>query len=415
MTRRSFGILGLAFLAVYLGRNGVEVWPFLSGSAGDFVHFHEAGRLLLHGESPYSAWLTYPPLMPFLMVPFGALDFQTARIAWFGVGHLCLVGSALLLWKPLGGDSAALLAIGATWSLGGAAQETLGLGQVTPLLLLLIAWAIRVDAKHPDRSAAALGLAAAIKIWPGLLLAADLLPGRRKSLCVGIGTAALGVAIPLALLMALVPRPWAPLNAGFWMGTPAPLNVSVPATSLRLTYDRPDDRVPEDWETGTHPRIHLPAWRQAVTAGAACATLALGLLAAGLAVRPLRPLPAEARVPLLLAMVALALLASPISWYHYQVMQFPALAWLTAKALRQRAWLPVTGMALLEIGLTRPEVRDLLLGGGGAGRAASQVALKAMLPGLVVAALGAVLFGLLLAEVRRIARSGPPTGPVPSS
>jgi hypothetical protein len=387
MPKRAVWLLGIVFLGAYVYRNGLVVWPFLLRSPGDFVHFHTAGQALLQGESPYAEWLAYPPLLPLLMAPFGALDFQTARIAWFLLSHVCILGAALLLWRPLGADIPAFAAIAAVWGLGGAAQETLGLGQVTPLLLLLVAWAFRTDSARPGRSAAALGLAAAVKLWPGLLLAADLRPGRRRALLIGIGTAALGIAIPLVLLVTLTPPPWTPRNAGFWMGTPAPLNVSLPATVLRLTYERAGDEIPADWQAGTHPRIELPAWRQAVTAGTAAATLLLGL-AAALAFR--------SRLHLLAALVALALLASPISWYHYQMMQFPGLALLTAEALRSRAWGRLAGITALEFVLTRSEVRDLLAG-------------WPMLPGLVLALAGMVLFGLLLAEGRRA------TGPVPSS
>ncbi len=366
--RSALWLLGTIFLGLYIYRNGVVVWPFLFRSDGDFVHFHSAGRALLQGGSPYAQWLAYPPLLPLLMVPFGALDFETARIAWFLVGHACILGAALLLWRPLGADEPAFAAVTAVWALGGAAQETLGLGQVTPLLLLLVAWAFRTG------STAALGLAAAVKLWPGLLLAADLRPGRRRALLIGIGTAALGVAIPLVFLMATVPPPWTPRNAGFWMGTPAPLNVSVPATALRLTYKRTGDQLPEDWRAGTHPKIELPVWRQAVTAGAAAATLLIGLAAA----RAFR-----SRLHLLAALVALALLASPISWYHYQMMQFPGLALLTAEALRARAWGRLAGITALEFVLTRSEFRDLIAG-------------QPMLPGVVMAVAGMVLFGLLL-------------------
>jgi alpha-1,2-mannosyltransferase len=391
MPKRTVWLLGTVFLGVYLYRNGVVVWPFLFRSVGDFGNHHEAGRALLSGESPFANWLNYPPLHPFLMVPLALLDYETARVAWFLAGHACLLGSALLLWRPLGGDLAAFVAVGAVWAFAGAAQESLGLGQVTPLLLLLVVWAMRSSSAG---SGTALGLATAVKFWPGVLLAGELLARRWRALRMGIVVAILGVAVPQLLLMALVPPPWSPLNSRYWMGTPAPLNVSLPATALRLTYSRSDDRVPEDWERGNHTALQLPAWRWAVSAGTSAATLAAGLLltvwAAGRRAAP------KARIPLLASLVALALLASPISWYHYQMMQFPGLAWLTADAFRRRAWSRLAGVTALEFALTRSEFRDLLAG-------------HPMLPGIALALLGVILFGLLLAEVRR------PTGPVPSS
>lgn len=378
MPKRTAWLLGLAFLGVYLYRNGVVVWPFLFRSVGDFGNHHEAGQALLRGESPFANWLNYPPLHPFLMVPFARLDYETARIAWFLFGHVCLLGSALLLWGPLGGDLAAFLAVGAVWAFAGAAQESLGLGQVTPLLLLLVVWALR-----SARSGTALGLAAAIKFWPGVLLAGELLSRRWRAFWVGTVVAILGVAVPQLLLMALTPPPWGPLNSRYWMGTPAPLNVSIPATALRLTYGPSDGEVPQDWTAGNHTALRLPAWRWAVSAGTSGAVLVAGLLALWFRGRGRWARPA-ARVPLLAALVALALLASPIAWYHYQMMQFPGLAWLTADAFRRRAWSRLAGVTALEIVLTRSEIRDLITG-------------NPWLPGLVLIGAGMTLFGLLLA------------------
>lgn len=375
---RAVWLLGLTFLGVYLYRNGFVVWPFLFRSVGDFGNHHEAGQALLRGESPFAHWLNYPPLHPFLMVPFSLLDYETARIAWFLFGHVCLLGSALMLWRPLGGDLAAFLAVGAVWAFGGAAQESLGLGQVTPLLLLLIVWAMR-----PTGSGTALGLAAAIKFWPGVLLAGELLSRRWRAFWVGIVVAVLGVAVPQLLLMALTPPPWGPLNSRYWMGTPAPLNVSIPATALRLTYGLSDGEIPQDWTAGNHTALQLPAWRWAVSAGTSAAVLAAGLLLVWLLGRRSGP---EARIPVLASLVALALLASPIAWYHYQMMQFPGLAWLTTDAFRRRVWSRLAGVTALEIVLTRSEIRDLLAG-------------NPMLPGVALIVAGMTLFGLLSACV----------------
>jgi hypothetical protein len=361
------------------------VWPFLFRSVGDFGNHYEAGQALLRGESPFANWLNYPPLHPFLMVPLALLDYETARIVWFLVGHACLLGAAVLLWRPLGGDYAAFVAVGVVWAFAGAAQESLGLGQVTPLLLLLVVWAMR-PSPPTSGSGTALGLATAIKLWPGVLLAGELLTGRWRALRTGIVVAILGVAVPQILLMALVPPPWGPLNSRYWMGTPAPLNVSIPATALRLTYNPSDGPVPKDWEAGNHTALRLPDWRWAVSATTAGVVLVAGLL---LVARFRRGADPENRIPLLASLVALALLASPIAWYHYQMMQFPGLAWLTADAFRRRTWGRLAGVTALEIVLTRSEIRDLLVR-------------WPMLPGVALALAGMVLFGLLLAAGRSV-------------
>jgi Glycosyltransferase family 87 len=380
MPKRAAWLLGIAFLGVYLYRNGVVVWPFLFRSVGDFGNHHEAGQALLRGESPFAHWMNYPPLHPFLMAPLALLDYETARIVWFLFGHACLLGSALLLWRPLGGDYAAFVAVGVVWAFAGAAQESLGLGQVTPLLLLLVVWAMRPDSAG---SGTALGLATAIKFWPGVLLAGELLTRRWRALWIGIVVSILGVVVPQLLLMALTPPPWGPLNSKYWMGTPAPLNVSVPATALRLTYGPEDGPLPKDWEVGNHTALRLPDWRWAVSAATAGVVLVAGLLLVARFADP------GNRISLLASLVALALLASPIAWYHYQMMQFPGLAWLTADAFRRRAWPRLAGVTALEITLTRSEVRDLLVG-------------QPMLLGVVLVLVGMVLFGMLLAVGRSV-------------
>jgi hypothetical protein len=212
---------GLA-LGVYLYRNGVAVWPYLFTTGGDFTNYHRAAAAVLQGESPFTlAGFDYPPLVALLMLPLAGLPLDAARVAWFFASHLCLLGAAVLLFRPLGRDRAALLALAALWALSGTVQENLALGQIQPLLLLLLAFAFREDASHPGRSAAALGLAAGLKVWPGLLLFADLEPRRLRALLLGLGVAALAVALPLlTLLTCCAPPIFPPARITGWARRP---------------------------------------------------------------------------------------------------------------------------------------------------------------------------------------------------
>src|SRR6202035_5419195 len=346
--RRAAWLVGVPCLGIYLYRTGVVVWPHLFSSPGDFGYYHRAAAALLVGQSPFAYAFDYPPLLPILFAPLALLPLDAARMAWFLVSQACLLGAAVCLWRPFGRDLAALAAIAMVWALGGTAPENLSLGQINPLLLLLLAVAFRQNDPRPARAAAALGFAAGLKVWPGLLLATDLAPRRRRALALGLGVASLSLLAPWILLTVLSAPPHLPTSTGYWRGTPAPLNLSLPAAALRATYPlRPKDAaLPLDWEVGNNPeQLHLAPWRQGLSVGVAVLSLALGLGA--LLHRASRTSLAEPRNRLfaLSALTALATFASPIAWYHYQLCQFPGLSLLSASYLRRRSLLPVAGLA----------------------------------------------------------------------
>jgi hypothetical protein len=186
------------------------------------------------------------------------------------------------------------------------------------------------------------------------------------------------------------------------MGTPAALNFSLPALAVRLTYSVPaESPLPADWQAGNNPEgFHLAPWRRGLSVAVSLATLAAGLLAI-LQVNRRRD-----RLYVLAALVALATLASPISWYHYQVFQLPGLALLGAAYLRRRAVWPLAGLSVLAAGLTREEVRSFLWGSGETA--------NVLAAGAVVAVLNVLLMVLLLRD-----RGGEPApsarAPVPLS
>jgi hypothetical protein len=221
------------------------------------------------------------------------------------------------------------------------------------------------------------------------------------------------VALPLILIAVFLPPPHLPHGTGYWMGTPASLNVSLPALALRLSYPL-SGPVPEDWIAGnTVAGLHLGAGRKALSIGVSLITLLIGLAAVWLRARRRGW---DGRFGLA-ALAALAILASPIAWYHYQLLQLPGLALLAVSYLRRRAVLPLAGLALLAAGLTSRTVRDFLLSGGGTA--------SVLLYGAVIVLFGTILFVLLLKEIRpspspALRGRGPggggsPTAPAPSS
>src|SRR5690348_16057529 len=105
----------------------------------DFAGYYNASRNVLHGQSPYLVDVyIYPPALSFLLAPIAPLDYVTARRIWFVLSHLCLLLSAWLLWQYFERDVGAGCLIALVWAGGGAAAEDLGLGQMGPLLTLLL-------------------------------------------------------------------------------------------------------------------------------------------------------------------------------------------------------------------------------------------------------------------------------------
>jgi Glycosyltransferase family 87 len=340
MPRRLQSLLPLLWIALwgyYLYRTGVQVWPFLFQSEGDFGSYHAAAMAVARGESPYLPKYIYPPVLAVVLAPLAALPLATARVIWYLVSQACLLGSAGLLVRRLGGGPAAVGSVTLVWCLAGTVPENLGLGQVNPLLLLLL-----------TAGPAAIGLAAALKIWPGLLLVDSVLARRWREVAWGLGSAAFFLLAPWIFVRWTTTPPYAPLHRTFWMGSPAPLNVSLPATVLRATYPLDAPELPADWAKGTDPgALRLNPERRWLSVGAALVTLAAGLL---LACRM------RQRRWRIAALTSLALVASPLSWYHYQLLQFPALAALGLTLWRRRAWTALAGLAAVAVGMTHTDV-----------------------------------------------------------
>jgi hypothetical protein len=130
----------------------------------------------------------------------------------------------------------------------------------------------------------------------------------------------------------------APANTDYLYGTPCVLSWSIPSVALRvLEPPGVDGKLPQDWDTGWDlPRLHLSSQQKLVSLSAALATLLAGL--ALLWFRTRGRLSAD-QIPIAgTALIALALAASPIAWWHYQAMQYPGVALLLYCTIRARDW-----------------------------------------------------------------------------
>ncbi len=329
-------------LGFYVGRNVVAASARVGHGPSDFAHYYRAARATLEGESPYSVrGFLYPPPALLPVLPLAAWDEATARRSWFWISQLLLAVAAVTVWRRLGGGASATLAVVLAWSLTGTVAENLVLGQINPVLLILITAAMIVPAAAASRSAALVGVAGAIKIWPGLLLVEPLLKRRWRACAAGCAVAAALLVGCTAALAVLRPPPFLPQATGSWAGSPAFLNLSLPATALRLA-DAPVDwrQMPQSWLVGNRLEdVKLSGAAAVLSLTAALLTLGGGLLLIFRSVRPETP-----RLPVSAALIALALAAAPVSWYHYRLLHLPGLAWLTLVLINRRDH---RGLALL--------------------------------------------------------------------
>ncbi len=301
----------------------------------DFRFYYYAAQHILHGESPFlTADYIYPPLLACLLVPITAFDYFTARWIWFVFSHACLLAAAFLLWRRLGRDWIATSVIAFVWGTGWVAQDSFATGQPDPLLTLLIVVAC-VSTGWIGYASAGAGFA--VKLIPAALGLLAPLERNWRGFVAFLASAGLLIAIPWAVVASLR-GPMGPANTDYLYGTPCVLSWSVPSVALRiLEPPGADGKLPQDWVTGWDlPRLHLAFEQKVVSLAAALATLAAGL--ALLWVKTRGKIGAE-QVPMAgTALIALALAASPIAWWHYQAMQYPGVALLLYYAIQGRDW-----------------------------------------------------------------------------
>jgi len=334
---RARRLLVVAFTAAcalwYFKQNVLNILP--TPGPSDFRFYYLAAQHILHGESPFlTADYIYPPLLACLLAPIATFDYFTARWIWFVFAHACLLGAAFLLWRRLGRDWIATTVIAFVWGAGWVAQDSIVTGQPDPVLTLLIVAACVCDGWIRYASA---GAGFAVKLIPAVLGLLAPLERNWRVLLTFLASAALFMAIPWAIV-ANLRGPLAPANTDYLYGTPCVLSWSVPSVALRvLEPPGPDGKLPADWINGWDlPRVHLSFEQKVVSLSAGFATLASGLTWLWFKTRG--KLSAE-QIPIAgAALIALALAAAPIAWWHYQAMQYPGVALLLYWTIRGRDW-----------------------------------------------------------------------------
>jgi hypothetical protein len=309
----------------------------------DLLPDYVSARALIEGQDPYAPTFelilehapvegdTYPltrsqrnphtPLHIAAMVPFALLGYTAARFASVLVEAAAIALAMFIVFRALGMHRRAALALGIGVLALPLVAVDIRYGQVNGVLLLLIVGAWRALARRPGVSSGLVGIAAAFRVFPALLL----VPLARAHGRRAVGRA-LGIGALATLGAGLVMGPSSVLgfisdatsgNLGVWAHTP--WNISGSALLVRALAP-------------VHP---LYQDERAVTLVVKAVVLAsIGVLL-WLAART----PALRTQSPFWAAMPLVILASPIAWEHYMVLLLPAAAIACARRPLDRvAW-----------------------------------------------------------------------------
>jgi hypothetical protein len=356
--RRWTGIAAVLAAAGSLALLGVRSWridyPYsidfqvywLAGSrvaAGDAASLYEPGGGPDEGvplEMPRFEFKNLP-IVSVAFVPLAGLDYVSAKRVFWWISCGALLGSAVLLGRfvlprRLGGTGARIAWSVAMICIMAPAHTSLRHGQTTPLVLLLLtAYVVLGLGERRRLSGACLALAGTVKL-PVLFLAGMEAVRRRWSTVAAWG-GVLAAIVALSLL-GFGPELHRQYIAGLGQHAGTVMtghnNQSIPAVVTRMT----GPTGIYDWE----PR---PMPVGAMSASAAVTILLAGLLAWGLARRPVRASPRRLLLDFS-AVLAFGLVVMPVAWDHYFLLLAPAVAALA------------TGLDALG-----PPVRRVVLGG----------------------------------------------------
>ncbi|HTA19157.1 MAG TPA: glycosyltransferase family 87 protein, partial [Polyangia bacterium] len=293
-------------------------------------------------DAPYYA---HPPTALLALLPLAPLGFHAAARAWLCVSLLALGGLAFMLSGVVapGRSPGVALATFALLALWPPVLHDLAKGQWSILLAALIAAGWRALDQGRARAAGLwLGLAAALKVTP-LLLLAYLWLRRRRAAWAMMSTIAALAALSIARFGLAPWRAWvtqARPNVLAWQ-TWIPNTASIDGAVARLFTTSAFCR----------PLLDAPALAQALTL--ALAALILGATAA--ATRVAAPPPRDDR-RLFAAWTTLVVLLNPLGWTHTVIVALVALALLVEDA-------PPTAIAAVLAVLTVPRETLAVLAG----------------------------------------------------
>ncbi len=335
---------GAVLLAGALALYAADLISHLSYMAAmrDLVVYRDGGLIVRHVPPAYDAHLASPLYdwtgrngVQFTYPPFAAVIFAVASVlSWTAMrwamtlASLAALGLSLwLVFGALGYRDRPAVRLGATLGVSALAlatepvQQTLGLGQVNLLLMLLVTADLLVGDRTRWWHGFGIGIAAGVKLTPLIFIPYLLLIRRYRQ----AATATAVFAATAALGYAILPRDsgsyWADglflkANRIVFLGTRG--NQSLRGIVTRLAGSV---------SSGTVPWV-----------AAAVVVVIAGLVTAALLYRAGQPVPA------MLACAVTGLLVSPLSWDHHWVWVAPGIALLAhlgaaaGRGLVRAAW-----------------------------------------------------------------------------
>jgi hypothetical protein len=180
VTRAVYGAL--------LAEVGVLVWFALSFKPVDFVVYMWGGHAVTHGTALYLGssgrnYFTYPPLAAALFAPIALLPSALAQVLWelASVAALAVAACAILKlarWRPTRAEIAAVTAVSLLLE---PVYHTLFNGQVNLILLAIVAVDVWWVSEGRRGGGVGVGIAAALKLTPGIFIVLFLLSRRTKA------------------------------------------------------------------------------------------------------------------------------------------------------------------------------------------------------------------------------------------
>lgn len=310
----------VALVVAFVARTRVETGQL---TTTDLEVFWVSGKAVLSGRDPYLFWLpgahlslTYPPFAGLLMAPLSLLSLSALRIVWF-TGILVALQAIVWLatgWVGVRGTRVRLLlcaSAAASVFLVDPLWQELWSGQVNVFLaLLVLADLCRRDGARGR--GIGIGLAAGIKLTPGLFILYLALTRRFREALTALVTFAATVA---AGFLVMPTQAWQ-----YWTHY---------AWDVPRIYAQPAIVFNQNLRGATARLLHhdsVLAW------ALAAAVVAVAGLAVCVALYR-RGMDREGAV--LCGVVAL--LVSPVSWVYHWVWLVPVLAVLVAGAVRTRS------------------------------------------------------------------------------
>jgi hypothetical protein len=297
---------------------GVLVWFALSFKAIDFVVYMWGGHAVSHGTHLYLGnsggnYFTYTPLAASLFAVVAMIPSALAQVLWelvsaAGLAITACASLKLARWRPTRTEIAAVTAVSLLLE---PVYHTLFNGQINLILLPVVAMDVWWVSQHRRGGGIGVGIAAALKLTPGIFVVLFLLTRRTKAAVIASATFLACALIGFLITPAASRLYWTHYFYDTKRVYPAYIgNQSIYGAAIRI-FDGPG---------------HVGLWYLPLTLLAAVA----GLGSAAVFAR---------RHDWLAAMSVTGvtgLLVSPVSWTHHWVWVVPALITVARDGKRAR-------------------------------------------------------------------------------